>query len=181
LFFDDFESGATRWTPFLGAWSVVDDGGTMTYDESEDENDLQLAMATGTCWADQVVEGRVKINGFTGQSTGYFAALFARVVDDQNAYFAAVDSSTEPRFTVRRLIDGEIEKIGADYKVQITDGTWFSIKFEVIGTMLRATLDDDSAIDTVITVSDARITSGGVGVGVKSGTARFDDIRVTAP
>jgi hypothetical protein len=182
LFFDDFENGTGLWSPLTGSmWSTVVDG-TNAYTETESVSQLRTSLATDTCWADQIVEARIKIIDFPGMSTGYFAAIFARMVDHQNAYFAAIDSSSETRFTIRTLLNGAINKVAddAEARVEITYGNWYDIKLEVIGTTLRATFTDDSTTH-VITGMNSRIASGGVGVGVKNGDARFDDVRVTAP
>jgi hypothetical protein len=51
------------------------------------------------------------------------------------------------------------------------------LRLEVIGSNLRAFVDDVLALET----TDTQITSGGVAVGVRHANARFDDVRVTTP
>jgi len=180
VFFDDFESGNDdRWSTEEGAWSVVTDGGEV-YEQSLTDNSPQFSMASGTCFADQIVEARVKILDFPGSSTSYHVALFARALGPTTHYFVALDSTG--KISLRKRVNGSgnsSDRLGSDKALspRVDDGEWHDLRLEVVGTTLTAFVDGNQEL----TATDGSIASGGVAVGTLNATAEFDDVRITTP
>ena len=176
-FFDDFESGAaTQWTTTLGTWAVVDDGGK-AYDQSLQDNKLQIAIANGTCFVDQIIDARVKIIGFKGQSNSYVAAVFGRVLSPTTHYLLALGS--DGKLALRKRVNSTstgATAIGTAAALTIDEGTWYDVHFEIIGTSLKGCVGA-----VCVTGTDSSIAAGGVAVGTVNTSARFDDVRVALP
>ena len=79
LFADDFEGGVSKWaqSPAGSDWVVASDGSSVFKQSTLTGKQIMAAASAGP-FADQVVEARVKVLQFSGQSTGYYAALCAR-------------------------------------------------------------------------------------------------------
>ena len=176
-FFDDFESGtASKWTTTLGTWAVVDDG-SKAYDQSLQENKLQIAIANGTCFVDQVIDARVKVVGFKGQSNSYVAAVFGRVLSPTTHYLLALGS--DGKLALRKRVNSTstgATAIGTAAALTISEGTWYDVHFEIIGTSLKGCVGV-----VCVTGTDSSIAAGGVAVGTVNTSARFDDVRVMLP
>jgi hypothetical protein len=176
-FFDDFESGAvSKWTTTLGTWAIVDDG-SKVYEQSLQENKLQIAIANDACIADQVIDAKVKIIGFKGQSNSYVAALFGRVLSPTTHYLLALGS--DGKLALRKRVNSTstgATAIGTAVTTAITTGTWYDVHFEIVGTSLKGCLGA-----VCVTGTDSSIASGSVAVGTVNTSARFDDVRVTLP
>jgi hypothetical protein len=175
-FLDDFEGGAAKWTTTLGTWAVVDDG-SKAYEQSVQENKLQIAIANGVCLADQIIEGRVKVVAFKGQSNSYVAALFGRVLSPTTHYLLALGS--DGKLALRKRVNSTstgATAIGTAVALSITPGTWYDVHFEIIGTALKGCVGA-----VCVTGTDSSIAAGSVGVGTVNTSARFDDVKVTVP
>lgn len=177
VFFDDFESGAaTKWTTTLGTWAIVDDG-SKAYEQSVQENKLQIAIANDACVADQIIDAKVKIIGFKGQSNSYVAALFGRVLSPSTHYLLALGS--DGKLALRKRVNSTstgATAIGTAVTTAITAGTWYDVHFEIVGTSLKGCIGA-----VCVTGTDSSIASGSVAVGTVNTSARFDDVRVTSP
>jgi hypothetical protein len=177
LFSDDFETGqAAQWTPTGGTWAVVADG-TQAYEQSLLENKLQVSIASDTCFADQIIEARVKVTEFKGQSNSYVAAVFGRALSASTHYLLALGS--DKKLILRKRINStgtSATAIGSAVAFTTTPDQWYDVRFEIIGTALKGCVGA-----VCVTGNDASIASGGVGVGTVNTSARFDDVRVRAP
>lgn len=176
LFFDDFESGATKWTTTLGTWALVADG-SQVFGQSLQENKLQIAIANGVCAADQVIDARIEIVAFKGQSNSYMAALFGRALSPTTHYLLALGS--DGKLALRKRINSTstgATAIGSAVTTAITAGQWYDVHFELIGTSLKGCIGA-----VCVTGTDSSIASGSVGVGTVNTSARFDDVRLTTP
>jgi hypothetical protein len=177
LFADDFETGAAaQWTTTLGTWAVIADD-SKAYEQSLQENKLQIAIANGVCAADQIIDTRVKVLGFKGQSNSYVAALFGRVVSPSTHYLLALGS--DDKLVLRKRVNSTstgATAIGSAKALVVTEGQWYDVHFEIIGTSLKGCVGD-----VCVTGTDSSITSGSVGVGTVNTSARFDDVRVSGP
>ena len=181
LFLDDFEDGdADGWSPLSGNWSVVTDG-TEVYEQSDADSTSQYVSAvTGTCWADQVVEARVKVVDFNGSSTTNAAGLFARYVSAQTHYMVGMNSGNNGELFIGKRAGSTSnapERIAQATRMEWEEGTWYTLRLEVVGTSLKAYLNDTLELEA----TDEQITSGGVAVGARHVNVRFDDVKVTAP
>jgi pectate lyase len=174
LFFDDFEGTADKWVaqPPDG-WSIVTDG-TKAYKQGTLDTVARFAAAGNATWRDQVVEAKIKVLAFTGSSSSYQAAVYARFTPDAH-YYAAIQSNGD--FKIKKLSGGNNTSISSAATVDVAVNTWYTVKLEVVGTSLKAYLNGTA----VLNATDADVTAGGVGVGTKNATAVFDDVRVTAP
>lgn len=176
LFFDDFESGATKWTTTLGTWALMDDG-SKAYEQSVQENKLQIAIANGVCAADQIIDAKIKVVAFKGQSNSYVAALFGRALSPTTHYLLALGS--DGKLALRKRINSTstgATAIGSAVTTAIAAGQWYDVHFELIGTSLKGCIGA-----VCVTGTDSSIASGSVGVGTVNTSARFDDVRLTTP
>lgn len=177
LFFDDFETGsAAQWTTTLGTWAIVDDD-NKAYEQSAQENKLQIAVASGLCAVDQIIDARIKVVGFKGQSNSYVAALFGRVVSPSTHYLLALGSDN--KLVLRKRVNSTstgATAIGIAKTLTVNEGQWYDVHFEMVGTSLKGCVGD-----VCVTGTDSTIAGGSVGLGTVNTSARFDDIRVTAP
>jgi hypothetical protein len=181
LFIDDFEDGdADGWSPTAGSWSIASDG-TDVYQQSDAGSTSQyLSAFAGTCWDDQVVEARVKIVSFGGNSTSNAAGVYARYVSAQTHYLIGMDSGNNGELFIGRRIQSTSsapERVATKTNMHWVAGTWYTLRLEVIGSSLKAYLDDALQLET----TDTQITSGGVALGARHVNVRFDDVRVTRP
>ena len=181
LFFDDFEDGdADGWTTSGGAWSVVTDG-TLVYEQSDNSsNTLRAAGVPGACWEDQVVEARVKVTDFGGSSTSYAAALFGRYLGPTTHYLVGISNGNSGMMFIGKRIESTSsnpQRIAQENSLGIQEGTWYTLRLEIVGSTLRGYLDGTLQVET----TDSEITSGGVAVGTSHASARFDEVRVSEP
>ena len=172
LFSDDFEDGATsKWVASGGTWSIVTDG-TKAYAQTAagTGSTVILSAAGSTTWTDQVVEARVKITAFGGSSTSYFAAIYARF---NGTDYYSLCLRSDGKLVIRK--DKTSLSNAAD--ASITESTWYTVKFSVVGSTLNGYLNGT----LLATATDSSLTSGGIAVSTVNTTAEFDDIQVTAP
>lgn len=178
IFADDFEDGnLDAWTTSGGDWSIQSDGSNVI-SQSATANALQIAIADGICAADQSLEVRVKVTSFPGQSTSYVAAIFGRVESASTHYMLAIGS--DGKLVMRKRVDSSstsAQKVGNDVDLDLTTGTWYTLRFELVGNTLSGYLDGALRI----TATDSSIAAGSVGLGTTQSTAEFDDIYVEVP
>jgi pectate lyase len=178
LFWDDFEGGNfDAWTTSGGDWSIQSDG-TNVLSQGATANALQIVIADGVCAADQSLEARVKVLSFPGQSTSYVAAIFGRVVSMSTHYMLSIGS--DGKLVIRKRVNStstSAQKIGSDVDLDLTTGTWYTLRFELVGNTLSGYLDGELQI----TASDSSIVAGSVGLGTTQATAEFDDVLVEVP
>ena len=103
--------------------------------------------------ADQIIEARVKVSEFKGQSNSYVAALFGRVLSPSTHYLLALGS--DKKLILRKRINSTSSSataIGSSAALTVTIGQWYDVRFELIGTSLKGCIGDvcvsgtDSAI-----------------------------------
>jgi hypothetical protein len=174
LFSDDFENGAGKWQSIpAGGWSIITDG-TSAYTQGILDTQARFAAAGDVGWTDQIVEARVKVLAFTGSSSSYQAAVYARFTEGAH-YYAALQSNGD--FKVKKYSGGNNTSITSAASVDVVPNTWYTVKLEVVGSSIKAYLDGTQ----VLSATDADVTSGGIALGTKNATAVFDDVKVTAP
>jgi hypothetical protein len=180
LFFDDFEDGDENgWTSTSGTWSIVEDDTTAIEQSQFDGNTLRVASVLNACWGDQIVEARVKVLDFGGNSTSYSANVFARYLDAETYYVLGINSGSNGQLFIGKQVGGGLERLASEggYGFDDNEDVWFTLRLELIGSSLKAYLNDTLELET----TDTQITSGGVAVGTTHASARFDDVRVTGP
>ena len=173
LFSEDFESDTDAWIPNTTTdWLLLDTADSMVYNQATVSNELRVAVAGDIAWTDRAVEAKVRVLSFGGSSTSYVAGVFARFQDLDNHYYAALRS--DGRVAIRGRIAGSAMTFDAA-DVTTTTGVWYTLRFEVLGSTLTAFLDGVQ----VLTVTDASLANGGIGVGTVNAAAEFDDVVVT--
>jgi hypothetical protein len=172
LFSDDFEDGLTdKWVTSGGTWAIATDG-TKVYAQTATGtgSNLLVSAAGSTAWTDQIVEAKIKITAFGGQSTSYFAGIFARY--NGSTYYSVLLRS-DGKLVIRDGTSSITNAVAAS----IVTGTTYTVRFELVGSSLKAYLNGVLQAS----VTDATHTSGGVAIATVNATAEFDDIKVTAP
>jgi hypothetical protein len=175
VFYDDFEDGefatCPEWIdadPTLGGmWSVIDDGGSKVFAQTAPISDWVIAVSGSDALTDQVVQAKVKFSSKPGT-----IGIFARFQDVQNYYFLYLDGSN---IVLRGRVNNS-QLTSVKVKSPTVEGTWYTLKLSVIGSMLTGYLDGT----LLVTTTNASVKSGGVGVGTSDeATGEFDDVTVT--
>jgi hypothetical protein len=180
LFEDDFEDGdANGWTSTSGEWEVVDDDSSVYEQTQFDGNTLRVASVSNACWGDQVVEARVKVLDFGGNSTSYSANVFARYLNATTYYVLGINSGSNGQLFIGKAAGGGLERLASEggFGFDDQEDVWFTLRLEVVGSSLKAYVNGTLELET----SDTQITSGGVAIGTTHASARFDDVKVTNP
>ena len=172
LFSDDFEDGnADGWTVAGGTWAIVKDGSQVYAQQATGTSSNVLLSANGsTAWTDQVIEVKLKVLAFGGQSTSYFAAIYARY---NGTDYYALTLREDGHLAIRK----DKATLGNAVDAGIVAGTWYTVRFEVVGASLKAYVNgvlEDSE-------TDSSLTSGGIALSTVNATAEFDDVKVTLP
>jgi hypothetical protein len=94
----------------------------------------------------QVISTRVRPTQF-GTGTDPWIGLAAHVVDESNYYYITLRRSNQ--LSLRRLVNGQIQ-ILATVPQPVTLGSWHDLRFEIVGTQLRAYVNGDLKIETTI-------------------------------
>jgi hypothetical protein len=174
-FFDDFESGTDGWVAVpADGWSIVSDG-TNVYKQSTLDTLFRVSAAGVVDWTDQVVEAKIKVLGFQGSGSSYYAAVYGRFKDMDNHYYMSIDSYG--KIKIRKKSFGNNTSITSEAPVVAALNTWYTFKLEITGSSLKAYVDGTP----VLVATDPDVASGGIAVGTKNASAEFDDVRVSVP
>jgi hypothetical protein len=183
VFCDDFEDGsATDWSVFEGGasdFSVVVDG-SHVYRESNYTSSWHISKAPAGPWADQVVEAKIKPLIFPGGSAAYMG-IFGRYsgpAGSECGYFLGLTG--DGQVALRKRQNGVDTTFGRTVCVGTSPDAWYTLKLEVVGTALKAYVNDS----LVLVASDTSCTFGGVAVGGLGASFESDDVvvsSVTAP
>jgi pectate lyase len=172
LLSDDFEDGTPDgWISAGGTWAIVTDGSKVYAQQAAGTGSKLLLSAGGsTTWTDQIVEAKVKVTAFGGQSSSYFAAIYARF---STAGYYALALRSDGKIAIR---SGN-STIGSAVAAGISVGTWYTVRLEAVGTTLKA------YVDGVLkdTETDSSIAAGGIAVSTVNALAEFDDVKVSLP
>jgi hypothetical protein len=178
LFFDDFESGASKWaqSPAGTDWAIASDGSSVFKESTLTGKELMAAASAGP-FSDMVVEARVKVLQFSGQSTGYYAAICARFKDADNFFYLAL--SSDGKLSIRQKFAASNTRLSTPVDSGIVVNTWYTLRLSAIGNVLTAFVNDTQK--ATFTVSSNPIASGGVGLATYNAVVEYDDVRVSAP
>jgi len=177
---DDFEAGnAAQWLEVAGSpWSVALDSSRASYSYRLTPvfGDFYASVAKAGSWTDQVIEADVEVLEFGGTGTGDVVALLGRFSNIDN-YYAAV-LRPDGRAAIRARVAGAPpSSIKTSASLGIKVGTWYRLRFELIGTTLRLAIDGQQ----VAVIDDSSLTRGTVALGGDNSAASFDNVRVTRP
>lgn len=177
--FDDFEAGAGQWLEVAGnPWAVVLDADRAShgYQLAPTFADFYVAVAKEGVWTDQVIEARVKVLAFGGTSTSDVVSVLGRFANIDN-YYAAV-LRPDGRVALRARVAGApLSTLKTSATLGLAAGTWYDLRFELIGDALRLYVDDQLAAQ----ITDNRLAQGTVALGGDNTSAIFDDVSVVVP
>lgn len=189
---DDFETGnvADRWitdpasglnggSSACGSWGVAADGTTQVFQERTNcTSNPSWAAGGNRNWTDMKVEAKVKFVSATGTSTRITLAV--RFVDDRNQYF--LEYTNDGRIKIRYNIGGSsTDVMSSTGRVAVPNGTWNTVGLSVSGPASASTVSAFLNGVMVATGTASGLAAGGIGLGVQSGLASFDDVVVTPP
>jgi hypothetical protein len=178
--------------PFTENWDDGDMAGWIASDptlasnfsvvDSDMGKSLQFNSGNGECvlaggnlaWTDVHLSLKFKI--VSGNPTVVIAARLAGV---KTYYYIELGNN---HFKIRDRNNGASDVVPTD-DPPLTTGQWYTIDFVVQGTTVTGSIDG-TMIATGTMDSSPPLTSGGIGLGARSGSAGvvlFDDIHVTAP
>jgi hypothetical protein len=121
------------------------------------------------------VEARVRVRAF-GAGSDPWVGLAFRAEDyyDNYTYIAIRRSNT---VTLRTAYGDSVTQLGSAVQT-VTPGLWYRLRMELVGTQLRAFVNDRLVIETTIQASE---WGGKFGLLTYHAQADFDDIRVVTP
>ena len=166
LFADDFEDGnTTGWSPSGGSWSVVSDGSRVLRQSSTSSDARSLAGSA--TWSDYAVQARVKPLAFNGATR--YVGLIARAQSTSSYYYVGMGGSG--RVELARRVGGA-STVLATGVVAVPIGTWASVRLEVSGSALRASVNGVP----VAAATDFTFSTGRLGLATSYASAAFDDV-----
>jgi pectate lyase len=187
-FSDDFENGDGKWdlVPPVpgpnGVFSIATDGShVLKYAAGSTGGVLALvkdSAFTGVPGGNYYVEARIKpqANGTTSNKQLY---LIARYQDPLNWYAAGLNvqsSSASTQIEIAKMAAGSLSRPGQTKRPIVLD-TWYTVRFELIGTTLSVYLDGE----LIRSVTDAAFTAGKIGLWTMNKSFEIDDVRVGDP
>jgi hypothetical protein len=177
---DDFETGnADQWLEVAGSpWSLALDAerASQGYELTPVFGDFYASVAKVGPWTDQIIEADVKVLAFGGTGTSDVVSLLGRFANIDN-YYAAV-LRPDARVAIRARVAGAPpSSIKTSAALGIAAGTWYRLRFEIVGNALSLFVDDQ----LVAAVEDSNLTRGTVALGGDNTAAVFDNVRVTRP
>jgi len=166
-----FAAYVPGWVTSGGTWAVETDGSKVYSQTATATGSTVMLSANGsTSWTNQIVEAKIKVKAFGGSSTSYLAAIYARYTGSD---YYALALRSDGKVAIRH---GN-STLGSAVTAGIVEGTWYTVRFELVGSSLKAYVDGalkDSETDT-------SLTAGGIAVSCVNTTAEFDDVKVTTP
>jgi polygalacturonase/uncharacterized protein YjdB len=187
MFHDEFEAGSGQWNllPIAGpngAFSVISDGSQVLKYTAATVGGV-IALVKDTAWTgvttgDYYVEARIKpqTNSTTGNKQLY---LIARYQDSNNWYAAGLNvqsSTASTTVDIAKMSNGSLAR-PAQVKRPISLDTWYTVRFELVGSSLSVYLDGE----LLRTVTDTAFTAGKIGLWTANKTFEIDDVRVGDP
>ncbi|GAA5157632.1 family 16 glycoside hydrolase [Viridibacterium curvum] len=193
-FCDDFETGtADKWDllPVAGpngsfavnAESASNSNKVLQYTAVSTGGILALVKSsafTGVTSPDYYLEARIKpqTNSTTGNK---FLFLVTRYVDSNNWYGAGLNvqsSTSSTQVEIAKMLAGSLSRPKQVKKPISMDTTWYTVRFELIGTTLTVYLDGEK----IGSVTDASFAARGlIGLYTANKSFQIDDIRVGDP
>jgi pectate lyase len=187
MFHDEFEAGSGQWDllPIAGpngAFSIATDGShVLKYTAATVGGVLALvkdAAWTGVTTGDYYVEARIRpqSNSTTGNKQLY---LIARYQDPTNWYAAGLNvqsSTASTTVDIAKMAAGSLSR-PAQVKRPISLDTWYTVRFELVGSSLSVYLDGE----LLRTVTDTAFTAGKIGLFTANKSFELDDVRVGDP
>lgn len=192
-FCDDFQSGTGNWDllPVAGPNGTFSNpvdpdnaaNKVLQYTAATTGGVLALVKSsafTGVPSGDYYVEARIKpmTNSTTGNKLLY---LVARYVDSNNWYGAGLNvqsSTSSTQVEIAKMAAGSLSRPGQTKKPIVMDTTWYTVRFEMIGSTLTVYLDGAK----IKTITDTAFAARGlIGLYTANKSFQIDDVRVGDP
>lgn len=199
-FCDDFESGAGNWELLPANNNALQPDGTMEHVELDGNHMLRYTAASkggvlalikpesfaGVSGADYFVEAKIRPrkNGTTGNKQLY---LLTRYVDGNNWYAGVLNVQNDPASTqveIAKSVAGSISRpVQKKRPIEMgerdaDDGTWYSLRIDMVGDSLTVYLDGELIGTTTDTSYSER---GLIGLWTSNKSFEVDDIQVGDP
>jgi pectate lyase len=166
LFSDNFEDGnSTGWSPSGGSWSVVSDG-SRVYRQGSTSSDAR-ALTGQAAWSDYAVQARVKPLAYNGANR--YVGLIARAQSTSSYYYVGLGSSG--RVDLAKRVGGAATVLASGV-ASVPIGTWATVRLEVSGSSLRASVNGVQ----VAAATDTTFSTGRLGLATSYASAAFDDV-----
>ncbi len=157
---DTTQEELSRWAippaDLTGSWTTVADASSRNGVKRQSDTSGNARWFSRTNIGNQVVSARVRPMSF-GTTTGTqdpWVGIAAQVKDAQNYYYMTMRRSNQ--LSLRRVINGNVQVI-ATVPQQVTPGTWYDLRLEIIGADIRAFVNGDVKIQA----RDPTISGGG--------------------
>ena len=157
---DTTQEELSRWAippaDLTGSWTTVSDASSRSGIKRQSDTSGNARWFSRTNIGNQVVSARVRPMSF-GTTTGTqdpWVGIAAQVKDAQNFYYMTMRRSNQ--LSLRRVINGNVQVI-ATVPQQVTPGTWYDLRLEIIGADIRAFVNGDVKIQA----RDSTISGGG--------------------
>ncbi len=167
LLTDNFENGATQWTPWSETWNVITDG-SKVYKQADGAGDTWSTSGSGN-WTDYSVEARLKT--VSAASDG-FIGLYGRWTNEKNFYYVRV---TDSSVTLKKNENGVKTTLKAA-TVNFTPGSWHTIRLDMKSRSFGVYVDN--ATTPLLTVTDTTFGKGKVALGTYNAVGEFDLVTV---
>ena len=168
LFTDTFDDGnADGWTRSGGSWGVVTDGTPVLRQTSTSAT--ARALAGDPTWTDSAVQARVKPLAFNGADRPVSVLIRAK----NTSNFISMSLRSSGRVELAKVTGGTSTTL-AFSSVEVTAGTWRTLRLEAFGTALRGYLDGR----LILRALDSSPAAGRIGLGTLNASAEFDDVLV---
>lgn len=171
LIIDDFEmGGAGSWATLPGSsFSLANRNGSLVYRQSSLASDAAAYLNT-TPWRNQAIAADVRPTAFEGSNRWF--GLVVRRSDEQNYYYVTVRQSNV--VDIKKMVDGAYQTL-ASAPLPVSLNRTYRLRFEAIGTRLRAFVDDALLVET----TDDSLTEGVAGIRMYRTRADFDNVIVS--
>jgi hypothetical protein len=180
-FADNFEVIRYPWQEVAGQWTRVTANGSWVKRQSDVTGGARAVIlgaglgadSPGT-FGDQIVQADLRVSQFSGADR--WVGLIARYLDDTNYHYVTLRNSGI--VSIRRLVNGNIQTL-ASANFPVTTNVTYRVRFESVGTQLRAYVNDVLLLEATDPTLLPRITSAGVGM--YKAAADFDNFSVQQP
>lgn len=180
-FADNFEVPRYPWQQVAGQWARVNVNGSWVSRQSDVTGGARAVILGGGSGAnspgtfgDQIVQADLRVTQFSGADR--WVGLLARYIDDTNYHYVTLRNSGT--VSIRRLVNGNIQTL-ASTSHAVTTNVTYRVRFESVGTQLRAYVNDVLLLEATDPTLLPRITSAGVGM--YKAAAHFDNFSVQQP
>jgi polygalacturonase len=186
MFHDDFEAGSGLWDLLTipganGTFSLVTDG-TNVLKYTVGTTGGVLALVKDSAWSgvttgNYYVEARIKAQ--MNSTTNKLLYMIARYQDPNNWYAAGLNvqiSTANTKVEIAKKSAGTLSR-PVQVSRPISFDTWYTVRFELIGSSLSVYLDGE----LIRTLTDTAFTSGKIGLYTDNKSFEIDDVKVGDP